>query len=247
MTVLEERFTAPELDAGKIPKHVAIIMDGNRRWAKQHGLPSMMGHWEGANVLMDIVKTSAHLGIETLTVYAFSSENWSRSEEEVEALMTILEFYLIHKQEMMEQEGVRLSVIGDVERLPWRVQAAVASAKQRTAHCQRINLVLAINYGSRDEIRRAISKILAQHDREKISPRELTEDFIASHLDTAPFGDPDLLIRSSGELRVSNFLLWQISYAEIYTTEVLWPDFSSKQLVQALLAFQSRSRRKGAS
>ncbi len=246
MTVLEKRFAPPELDLHRIPRHVALMMDGNRRWAKRHSLPPMMGHWEGANVLMDVVKASAELGVETLTVYAFSTENWSRSEEEVEALMNILEFYLLHKQEMMEQEGVRLQTIGDVARLPFRCQAAIASAKQRTALCNRINLVLAVNYGGRDEIRRAISKILARHDQEKITPQQLTEDFIASHLDTAPYGDPDLLIRPSGELRVSNFLLWQISYAEIYTTQVLWPDFSPKHLYEALLEFQARSRRKGA-
>lgn len=247
----EKKFFTPEelslLDPQKIPQHIAIIMDGNRRWAKQQALPPMMGHWEGAEVLTDVVNAASDLGVKTLTVYAFSTENWTRPGSEVEALMNIFELYLNRKRDLMVRDGIKLQAIGDLVRLPERVREAYVLTKKATEKCDKINLVLAINYGGRDEIRRMVAKILDQHDRQKISSLELTEEFIARHLDTAPFGDPDLLIRTSGEFRVSNFLLWQISYAEIYSTEVLWPDFSPKQLFEAILAFQRRARRKGGS
>lgn len=233
------------IDPEKVPTHIAIMMDGNRRWAKQRGLPPMMGHWEGAEVLTDIVRAASELGVETLTVYAFSTENWSRPQGEVEALMNIIEMYLVRKRDQMIRDGVRLDTIGDINRLPERVQNALAQTKNATKHCEKINLVLALNYGARDEIRRAFAKILAEHDKKKISPDELTEGLIASFLDTTPWGDPDLMIRTSGELRLSNFLLWQISYAELYVTEVLWPDFTSRQLFEAVLAYQGRARRHG--
>lgn len=238
-------FYSPEelsrIDLLKIPKHIAIIMDGNRRWAKQRGLPSMMGHWEGAEVLTEALRAAAELGVKTLTVYAFSTENWNRPESEVEDLMNIFELYLMRKKELMIRDGVRLESIGDLSRLPERVLNAFYQTKKATEHCDRIQLVLALNYGGRDEIRRAMVKIL----EEKIAPDQLTEDCIAKHLDTNRFGDPNLLIRTSGEMRVSNFLLWQISYAEIFSTEVLWPNFSPKELFEAILAFQKRSRRLG--
>lgn len=233
------------LDPTKIPKHIAIVMDGNRRWAKQRGLPPMIGHWEGAEALTDVVRAASELGVKTLTVYAFSTENWGRSESEIDALMNIIEMYLIRKRNQMVQDGVRLDTIGDLSRLPERVKTAFYQTKQATEHCEKIDLVLALNYGARDEIRRAVVKILESHDKKKLSPEELTEDLIASYLDTSPWGDPDLLIRTSGELRVSNFLLWQISYAELYVTDVLWPDFNARQLIEAILSFQGRRRRLG--
>lgn len=229
------------LDLSRIPQHIAIIMDGNRRWAKQQGLPAEMGHWEGAEVLTDIVRASAELGVKTLTVYAFSTENWNRPEREVEDLMNIFELYLIRKKESMVRDGVRLNAIGDLTRLPERVLEAFHQTRQATLHCDRIQLLLALNYGGRDEIRRAIRKILA----EKIEADQITEECIARHLDTGPYGDPELLIRTSGEMRVSNFLLWQISYAEIVSTDTLWPDFSPKELLKALETFQLRTRRLG--
>lgn len=229
------------LKKGPIPQHIAIIMDGNRRWAQKQGLPKLMGHWEGAEVLTDIVKGAAELGVKTLTVFCFSTENWTRSETEVNSLMDILEVYLAQKQDLMIRRGVKLEAIGDISALPERVRIAFENAKNATAHCSKITLVLALNYGGRDEIRRAMTKILQL----QLKPSELTEELIANHLDTSTYGDPDLLIRTSGELRVSNFLLWQISYAEIYTTEVLWPDFMPKHLFEAILEFQSRERRKG--
>lgn len=230
-----------QIDSSRIPKHIAIIMDGNRRWAKQNGLPSMMGHWEGAETLTDILKCASEIGIKTLTVYAFSTENWARPAEEVEDLMNIFELYLMRKKEHMLRDGVRLDAIGDLSRLPERVLAALYQTKKATEHCDRINLVLALNYGGRDEIRRAVVKIL----EEKMTPDQITEESIAKHLDTNRFGDPDLLIRTSGEMRVSNFLLWQISYAEIFSTQVLWPNFSPKELFDAVIAYQTRNRRLG--
>lgn len=229
------------LDSQKIPKHIAIIMDGNRRWASQQGLPPMMGHWEGAEVLTDVVKGASELGVKTLTVYAFSTENWLRPDHEIEALMNIFELYLIRKKELMVRDGIRLDAIGDLSRIPERVQKAFYETKKATEHCEKINLVLGLNYGGRDEIKRAVAKIL----EEKISPEKLTEEMISSHLDTSRWGDPDLLIRTSGELRISNFLLWQISYSEIYVTDVLWPDFSPQKLFEAILVYQKRRRRLG--
>ncbi len=229
------------IDPMNIPKHIAIIMDGNRRWAKQNGLPPMMGHWEGAETLSEVLRGASELGVKTLTVYSFSTENWGRPDKEVEELMNIFELYLMRKKEGMVRDGVRLEAIGDLSKLPARVLNAFYQTKKATEHCNRIRLVLALNYGGRDEIRRAVVKIV----EEKIGVDQITEDCIASHLDTNRYGDPDLLIRTSGEMRVSNFLLWQISYAEIFSTKVLWPDFSSKELLEAVLAFQSRSRRLG--
>lgn len=229
------------IDPSLIPKHIAIIMDGNRRWAKQRDLPAAMGHWEGAETLTEVIRAASDLGIKTLTVFAFSTENWGRPQNEVEDLMNIFELYLMRKKEHMIRDGVRLDAIGDLSRLPERVLNAFHQTKKATEHCDRINLVLALNYGGRDEIRRAMIKMV----EEKISPEAITEELIGKHLDTNRFGDPDLLIRTSGEMRVSNFLLWQISYAEIFSAEVLWPDFSPKHLFETVLIFQKRNRRLG--
>ncbi len=230
-----------ELNLSYGPKHVAIIMDGNRRWAKEKGLPSAMGHWEGAEILIEIVLAGIELGIKTLTVYAFSRENWNRPNGEVDDLMDLFQLYLIRQKERMAREGIRLDAIGDLEGLPQKVLDALNESKKSTEHCARINLVLALNYGGRDEIKRAVVKMV----EEKIAPDQITEKSIAKYLDTSRFGDPDLLIRTSGEMRMSNFLLWQISYTEIYSTEVLWPDFSAKELLKAVLSFQKRHRRLG--
>lgn len=224
-----------------ILKHIAIIMDGNRRWAKEQGLSPIMGHWKGAEVLMEIVKAASELGVKTLTVYAFSTENWSRSEDEIEGLMDIIEVYLSRKKDYMVREGVRLDTIGDVSKLPQRVIDALNETKKATEGCDKINLVLALNYGGRNEIKRAISKIID----DKIESSAVTENLISGYLDTHPWGDPELVIRTSGELRVSNFLLWQISYSEIYVSEVLWPEFTPQHLFEAALEFHKRGRRLG--
>jgi undecaprenyl diphosphate synthase len=235
------------LNVEKVPRHVAIVMDGNRRWARQRGLPVTLGHWEGAEVLTLIVNAAAELGIKTLTVYSFSTENRKRSESEIEVLMNIFELYLLQKQESMIREGIRLESIGDLSQMPTKVQEAFKATKAATQHCNRINLILAVNYGGRDEIRRAVCKLLALQKEGLLKAEEVTEELISSHLDTARFGDPDLLIRTSGELRMSNFLLWQSSYTELHVTDVLWPDFLPKHLLDAVLDFQSRVRRKGGS
>jgi undecaprenyl diphosphate synthase len=235
------------LDVNLLPRHVAIIMDGNRRWAKNAQLPLEMGHWEGAEVLTEIVRAAAEWGVKTLTVYAFSTENWGRPQAEIDELMNLFELYLINKRELMIKEGIRLHAIGDLLRLPNRVQATLQQTMEATASSRRINLVLALNYGGRDEIKRAIGRILARHEKERITSEELTEAFIAQYLDTTPWGDPDLLIRTSGELRLSNFMLWQISYTEIYVTDVFWPEFTPKLLFEALLSYQNRQRRFGGS
>jgi len=233
------------LDSTKVPRHIAIILDGNRRWAKNEKLQTIAGYWEGAENLTEIVRASAELGIKTLTVYAFSTENWHRPIEEIEAVMGLFVLYLTQKREIMAQEGIRLDTIGDLSRLPPKVQTAVQETKIATAECHTINLVLALSYGGRDEIRRAVGKILERHDVNPIRQEELTESFISQFLDTNRWGDPDLLIRTGGDMRISNFLLWQISYSELYISDTLWPEFTPQELLHALLDFQSRRRKFG--
>ena len=216
-------------------------MDGNRRWAKNRGLPPSMGHWDGAEVLTDIVKAASDMGIQTVTVFAFSTENWARPSSEIDSLMHLFEIYLTNKRDSMIKDGVRLHAIGNLDRLPAKVLNAFEISKKATEKCKKINLVLAMNYGGRDALRRAFSKLINQ----KVSAEEITEKMIADVLETAPFGDPDLLIRTSGETRVSNFLLWEMAYTEFYTTEILRPDFSAKDLQDAVNAYLARSRRKG--
>lgn len=232
-------------DSTPLPKHVAIIMDGNRRWAKNNNLPPELGHWEGAKVLTEIVRVATECKIETLTAYAFSTENWARSRDEIQSLMTLFQLYLETKRETMVQEGVRLSTIGDLSRFPPTLRDALEVTMRATEHCHTINLVLALNYGGRDEIKRAMKRILERNEEKRISSEELTEDFIAQFLDTAPWGDPDLLIRTSGEMRLSNFMLWQTSYTELYISDVFWPQFTPEDFFQALLVYQNRKRRYG--
>lgn len=242
-------FFSPEelslLNPAHVPEHIAIIMDGNRRWAHHENIQSVAGYWEGAEVLTKIVRASAELGVGTLTVYAFSTENWLRPNDEIEAVMELFEFYLTHKREMMVQEGIRLDVIGDISKLPEKVQTALQETRQATASGNTINLILAINYGGRDEIRRAMLKILERNDRQRIAKEEITESFIAQFLDTSRWKDPDLLIRTGGDMRISNFLLWQISYSELYISDKFWPDFTPKELFNTLLEFQLRQRKFG--
>lgn len=233
------------IDPLKVPSHIAIIMDGNRSWAKARGLSPLIGHWEGAEVLMEIVRAASDLGVKVLTVYSFSTENWSRAPEEVASLMKIFEVYLRQKRDLMVKEGIRIHMIGDLSRFPESVQQAFQEAKEATEHNDKIKLVLALNYGARDEIRRAVQKIIALYEQGLIRSDEVTEELISHNLDTGMWEDPDLVIRTSGQLRVSNFLLWQISYAELYITEKQWPDFSPKDLLEAILAYQVRIRRLG--
>ena len=234
-----------ELDPARIPKHVAIIMDGNRRWAKNQGLSPMVGHWKGAEALCVAVESAASLGIKVLTVYAFSTENWGRHPEEVDSLMKLFEMYLRSQKDHMVASGVKLDVIGDVEKIPLSVRETIRDVKESTASGDRIELVLALNYGSRDDIKRAVVSIVEDVEKGLFKKEDITEKLIAGYLDTAKWEDPDLLIRTSGEKRLSNFLLWQISYAEVHYTEVLWPDFNEKTLINAIYEFQKRERRIG--
>ena len=235
------------VDLEKVPKHIAIIMDGNRRWAKQQGMPPMMGHWKGAETLRHIVRAASELGVRALTVYSFSTENWLRPKEEVEALMHLFEVYLSQQRESMVEEGVCLQTIGDVSLLPKTVREELALSKSATEHCKKIDLVLAMNYGGRDDIRRAFIRMAEDIEKGILLTSEITEERISQHLDTAPWPDPDLLIRPSGEHRQSNFLLWQLCYSEFYYTSVCWPDFDETDLLETVLEYQRRQRRFGGS
>lgn len=234
-----------QIDLTSVPRHIAIIMDGNRRWARQNGLPYMAGHWKGADTLKKIVRAASELGVKALTVYSFSTENWNRLPEEVEMLMEVIEANLKLQCESMIEDGVRLGTIGNISRFPERVKCAIEETKAATAHCDKIELILALNYGGRDDIRRAMVAITEECLKGKLTTADLSEQLIARYLDTAKWGDPALLIRTSGELRISNFLLWQISYAEVYVTDVLWPVFSERNLLEAVRDYQNRQRRFG--
>lgn len=233
------------LDPSRIPHHVAIMMDGNRRWARKRGLPSMLGHRAGAENLIRMVKAAADLGIKVLTVYTFSTENWNRSPAEVDGLMHLLASYLKEQREEMIAEGVRLQTIGDLSRFPPNVLHELEESFQATSHCNRIELVLALNYGGRDDIRRAAIALLEDFEAGKIAKEDISEEVFAGYLDTSAWKDPDMVIRPGGERRISNFLLWQLSYAEVYITDVLWPDFDAQQLLLALEDYQTRERRLG--
>lgn len=228
-----------------IPKHIAMIPDGNRRWATQQQLSTTNGHEEGGNTLIEIVKSACELNIETMTFYLFSTENWGRPELEIAALMWLLHTFLIDNLPEMLEYGIRLHTIGSLEKLPEYVQETISETKIATEGCQRIDMVFALNYGSRDEICRAVRSIAQDVKNGKITPESIDEAFITSRLDTAPWKDPDLLIRTSGEMRLSNYLLWQLSYSEIHVTDVLWPNFQPKNLLEALLSYQTRQRRLG--
>lgn len=229
----------------RIPRHIAIIMDGNRRWAKLRELNPIQGHRQGADTLTETVRASAELGVETITAFAFSTENWLRTKQEIDGLMYLFEAYLIQQKEKMFEEGIRLHVIGSPENLPSSLVKTLKETENYTQSCRRINLVLALNYGGRDAIRRAFCLILEDFEKGKIKKEEVTESLISHYLDFHGFKDPDLLIRTSGAMRISNFLLWEISYSEIIIQDVLWPDFTERNLLDAVLEYQNRERRGG--
>lgn len=249
MLPFKSHYFSPEqlslLNREKAPRHVALIPDGNRRWAQQRQMGTELGHNEGGKTLIEIVKAACELDIEVITFYLFSTENWGRSEIEINALMWLLHNFLIEQRQTMLDYGIKLHTIGTLESLPDYVQATIHQTKAATEQCQNIEMVLAINYGSRDEICRAVRQIAAKVEAGALQPDSISEKSIAEHLDTALWRDPDLLIRTSGEMRLSNFLLWQLSYSEIYVTDLLWPDFRPEHLLEALLNFQTRQRRLG--
>jgi undecaprenyl diphosphate synthase len=229
-----------------VPEHIAIIMDGNRRWARGKGYPEIYGHWRGANTITEILSIASKVGVKVLTLYSFSTENWGRPKREIDQLMRLIAFYLRKKKQSMVEESVKLETIGDLSRLPAFVQDMLAKTKEETSSGSKIRLVLALNYGGRDDIKRAVEKIAGDLESGKIKKKQISEDLISSYLDTASLGDPSLFIRTSGEHRLSNFLLWQMSYTEVFLTKVLWPDFQQSDLLDAILEFQKRERRLGA-
>jgi undecaprenyl diphosphate synthase len=234
------------IDFSKIPQHVAIIPDGNRRWAKQQGLTSLTGHRHGSKIIQPIVQAAKCLGIKALTLYTFSTENWQRSGREVTGLMLLLRKFLVEQAPPMKKEGVKLHTIGDTTKLPKKVLAALKDAQEMTKQCSDINLILALNYGGRDEICRMVKEISTACVSKKLSPESIDETLIESYLDTHEWPEPELLIRTSHELRLSNFLLWQIAYTEIHFSPVLWPDFSPTHFLDAIVDYQRRSSRRGA-
>lgn len=235
----------PVIDTGHLPRHIAIIMDGNGRWAQGRNQPRLFGHKAGAGSVREIVEVCREIGIEVLTLYAFSSENWNRPEQEVSGLMSILKNYLIAELNRMLDNGIRLRCIGDIAQLPDEPRTTLLDSMERTAGNSDMTLNLALSYGGRDEMTRAIRKIGEDCRSGRLDPQAITEDDITSRLDTAGLPEPDLLIRTGGEARLSNFLLWQASYAEIYFTEIMWPDFRRVQFLNAINEFQQRERRFG--
>ncbi len=237
---------ARALDPARLPKHIAIIMDGNGRWARKRSLPRAAGHRAGVEPVRATVETCARLGIEVLTLYAFSLENWKRPRTEVDMLWRLLRIYLRKELPGLMRNGIRLRAIGRLEALPAAARRELLEAVETTSRNRRLLVNLAINYGGRAEVADAVNAILAgARARGTVDRLHVDERMIAAHLYTAGLPDPDLLIRTSGEMRISNFLLWQIAYAELYVTETLWPDFSRAELLRAILCYQARDRRFG--
>lgn len=233
------------LNKNKLPRHLAIIMDGNGRWAQKRLLNRVIGHEKGIDAVRRVVRLSRELGIKYLTLYAFSNENWNRPSIEVSALMKILNKFLLKELPEMMENSIRLSAIGRLDLLPASARKTLQHCIKETENNKGMVLNLALSYGGRTEIIDAVRRITSDHDKGTVSAEDITEEMFSSYLYTARIPDPDFLIRTSGEMRVSNFLLWQIAYAEIYVTDTLWPDFGDEDLITALLDFQKRERRFG--
>lgn len=229
----------------EVPRHVAVILDGNGRWAKRRGLPRTMGHKEGCVTVERTVEIAARMGIEYLTVYGFSTENWKRSAEEVGALMQLFRYYMVRLLKVAKANNVRVKMIGDRSRFDKDIIEGIGRLERETAGNTGLTFVIAVNYGGRDEIRRAAAKLARDCADGKVRPEEITQEVFASYLDTAGMPDPDLLIRTSGELRLSNYLLWQLAYTELYVTDCLWPDFNQEELEKAIVQYNQRDRRFG--
>jgi undecaprenyl diphosphate synthase len=238
----EEHGLLVKVDRDRLPRHIAVIMDGNGRWARQRGLPRVQGHKAGSASVREIIEASARLGVGFLTLYAFSSENWKRPRYEVGRLWRLLREYLGKEDSLLVENDLRLRVIGRREGIPGPVLKELERVEALTRENRRMTLVVALNYGGRDEIVDAARRIMVEG---RVPAARLDEKAFAAHLSTAGIPDPDLLIRTSGEMRISNFLLWQIAYTEIYVTPVLWPDFRRRHLLEAILEYQKRDRRFG--
>lgn len=234
-----------QIDINRLPEHVAIVMDGNGRWAKQHGKARVFGHQHGVKPVRDVTEAAAELGIKYVTVYAFSTENWNRPAMEVNALMQLLVSTIRKETKTLNKNNIRLLAIGDIEKLPSKCQTELKKTIQDTAQNTRMSLVLALNYSAKWEITEAVKQIATLSKNDSISIDDINAELISNHLCTVNMPDPDLFIRTSGEERISNFLLWQLAYAELYFTPVLWPDFSKEEFYKAILNYQKRERRFG--
>jgi undecaprenyl diphosphate synthase len=234
-----------DLDRSRLPRHVAIIMDGNGRWAEQRGLSRLYGHRVGKDSVRAVVEASRELGIEYLSLFAFSTENWQRPPREVDGLMTLLRKYLASELGKMMRHGIRLVAVGSLRRLPPAVRQALRASIAATRNNTGMTVILAVSYGGREDIAQAVRAIARRVKRGELLPEQVTEDTIAEHLATHGVPDPDLLIRTSGEQRISNFFLWQLAYTELYVTDTLWPDFREREYTEALTLYQQRQRRFG--
>jgi undecaprenyl diphosphate synthase len=234
-----------DIDKSNIPRHIAIIMDGNGRWAKKKNLPRVMGHKAGVEALREIVSTSSRIDIKVLTLYAFSTENWKRSEDEVSSLMDLLVVYLKNEVNELNEKGVKIITAGDISKLPLKCREELKRAYEITNKNTGLILNLALNYGGRAEIVEAVRKISVQVRDGKIEPDEIDENIVSRYMWTGGLPDPDLIIRPSGELRLSNFLLWQCAYSEFWFSDIYWPDFNSEYLYRAIIDYQTRDRRFG--
>lgn len=230
---------------GKLPKHIAVIMDGNRRWAKKNLMPSKIGHREGSLRVIDLVKNCSELDVEYLTIYAFSTENWGREKQEVDYIMNLLVEFVKKELDYLNENNVKLNLLGNMDDLPEKTRKEVERSIETTKNNTKLNLNIALSYGSRTEITDAVKKIIADCENKKINIDEINEENFKKYLYTFNMPDPDLLIRTSGEMRVSNFLLYQLAYTEFYFTDVLWPDFNKDELLKAIYSFQTRKRRYG--
>lgn len=233
------------MDKNRLPVHIAVIMDGNGRWAKKRGLPRIMGHKEGAESVRVITESCAEIGIKYLTFYAFSTENWKRPKPEVKFLMSMLDSYLKRERATIMKNNIRFKSIGDRKKLPAAVIKKINALEKESSKNTGLTMILALNYGSRDEIKKAVFKIAKKVKTGEVKPSDITEKMIEENLYTKNIPDPDLMIRTSGEMRISNFLLWQLAYSELYVTGTLWPDFRKKELAAAIEEFQKRDRRFG--
>ena len=233
------------IDLSNIPTHIAIIMDGNGRWAKERLLPRTLGHKAGVEAIRSVIKEGSNLGVKHITLYAFSTENWKRPKLEVEALMNLLNTYLKKELKELHENNVKITTIGDIEVLPIKSLEAVNNAINTTKDNTGLNLNIALNYGSRNDIKNAVIDIVKNCKSGKIDIEDINEDMISNYLSTKSIPDPDLIIRTSGEQRISNFLLWEIAYSEFYFTDVYWPDFNEEELRKAIYVYQSRDRRFG--
>ncbi len=234
-----------QVDLKKLPKHIAVIMDGNGRWAKEHGKPRVFGHRNGVTAVRETTEAAAELGVEFLTLYAFSTENWNRPRLEVNALMSLLVETLRNEINTLNENDIRLQAIGDLEKLPPKTHKALLEGIRNTQHNQRMTLVLALNYSAKWEILEATRKISALVKSEQINPEHINEELFSASLSTHGIPDPELLIRTSGETRLSNFLLWQIAYSELYFTDIFWPEFNKDAFYSAIINYQNRERRFG--